>query len=165
MRIGTGFDVHRFGNEFSKEQTPSIRIGGVDVPYLREIIAHSDGDVVLHALCDAMLGALALGDIGHHFPDTDSRLENVDSRVLMRQVMVQISNKGYRLGNADITLIAQAPRVAAFIEPMRSAIAADTDTSIDQISVKATTTEKLGFIGRSEGIAAEAVVLLSAVSG
>lgn len=156
MRIGTGFDVHKFGNE----QVESIRIGGVDVPHSASILAHSDGDVVLHALCDAMLGALALGDIGHHFPDTDPALENIDSRHLLREVTGLIKEKGYGIGNVDVTLIAQEPRVAAYIDQMRQTIAEDTGTSLGQISVKATTTEKLGFIGRQEGIAAEAVVLL-----
>lgn len=160
MRIGTGFDVHKFGDG----AVESIRLGGVDVPYHREIIAHSDGDVVLHALCDAMLGALALGDIGHHFPDTDAAFANADSRHLMRQVSQLVADQGYKIGNADITVIAQAPRVAGYILQMRESIAADLGTSIQQISVKATTTEKLGFIGRAEGIAAEAVVLLE-VSG
>lgn len=156
MRIGTGFDVHKFGDG----TVQSIRLGGVDVPYHREILAHSDGDVILHALCDAMLGALALGDIGHHFPDTDASFANVDSRDLMRHVSQLVADRGYRIGNADITVIAQAPRVADDILQMRETIAADTNSSIQQISVKATTTEKLGFIGRAEGIAAEAVVLL-----
>ncbi|MFT5012224.1 MAG: 2-C-methyl-D-erythritol 2,4-cyclodiphosphate synthase [Patiriisocius sp.] len=160
MRIGTGFDVHKFGEEI---ENGTIRLGGVDVPYHRELVAHSDGDVVLHALCDAMLGALALGDIGHHFPDTDSTFENVDSRVLLRHVTELVSREGYQLGNADITLIAQAPRVASYIAPMREAIAEDIGASIGQVSVKATTTEKLGFIGRAEGVAAEAVVLLLAI--
>jgi len=156
VRIGTGFDVHKFGDG----TVQSIRLGGVDVPYHREILAHSDGDVILHALCDAMLGALALGDIGHHFPDTDASFANVDSRDLMRHVSQLVADRGYRIGNADITVIAQAPRVADDILQMRETIAADTNSSIQQISVKATTTEKLGFIGRAEGIAAEAVVLL-----
>lgn len=160
MRIGTGFDVHRFGEEIEGD---TIRLGGIDVPYHRELVAHSDGDVVLHALCDAMLGALALGDIGHYFPDTDSAFENADSRMLLRHVMELVAREGYQLGNADITLIAQAPRVASYITPMREAIAQDTGVLIGQISVKATTTEKLGFIGRAEGIAAEAVVLLLAI--
>ena len=156
MRIGTGFDVHKFGDG----TVQSIRLGGVDVPYHREILAHSDGDVILHALCDAMLGALALGDIGHHFPDTDASFANVDSRDLMRHVSQLVADRGYRISNADITVIAQAPRVADDILQMREAIAADTNSSLQQISIKATTTEKLGFIGRAEGIAAEAVVLL-----
>ncbi|MFT7243262.1 MAG: 2-C-methyl-D-erythritol 2,4-cyclodiphosphate synthase [Candidatus Azotimanducaceae bacterium] len=161
MRIGTGFDVHKFGDS----NVQSIRLGGVDIPYHREILAHSDGDVILHALCDAMLGALALGDIGHHFPDTDASFANVDSRELMRHVSQLVAEHGFRIGNADITVIAQAPRVADYLLQMRESIAADTNTSIQQISVKATTTEKLGFIGRAEGIAAEAVVLLEVAGG
>ena len=156
MRIGTGFDVHKFG----EAQVESIRIGGVDVPFDREVIAHSDGDVVLHALCDALLGALALGDIGHIFPDTDQSFANADSRELLRHVAGLVKDQGYSLGNADITLIAQAPRVANYVDQMRSNIASDLGAALDQVSVKATTTEKLGFIGRKEGLAAEAVVLL-----
>ncbi len=159
MRIGTGFDVHRFGDA----AVSHIRIGGVDVPFDREVLAHSDGDVVLHALCDALLGALALGDIGHHFPDTDEAFANVDSRNLTRHVAQLVKAQGYRIGNLDVTLIAQAPRVAQYIAAMRETIALDLEAEIDQISVKATTTEKLGFIGRKEGIAAEAVVLLEAI--
>lgn len=158
MRVGTGYDVHKFG----AGEVEHIRLGGIDVPYHKEILAHSDGDVVLHALCDAMLGALALGDIGHHFPDNDEAYAGADSRELLKSVAGLIAEQGYRLGNADITLIAQAPRVANYIQPMREAIAADLGVDISQISVKATTTEKLGFIGREEGLAAEAVVLLEA---
>jgi 2-C-methyl-D-erythritol 2,4-cyclodiphosphate synthase len=159
MRIGTGFDVHKFGDA----QVESIRIGGVDVPFDRKVLAHSDGDVVLHALCDALLGALALGDIGQIFPDTDESFANADSRELLKTVMGLIQDRGHVIGNADITLIAQAPRVAKFVEAMRENIAEDTGTDVSQISVKATTTEKLGFIGRKEGLAAEAVVLLKEV--
>ena len=161
MRIGTGFDVHKFGTE----PVDSIRIGGIDIPHTVSILAHSDGDVVLHALCDAMLGALALGDIGHHFPDTDLRYKNADSRELLRHVAALIKDNGYVIGNADITLMAQTPRVAAYVDQMRRAIAEDTQIDLGQISVKATTTEKLGFVGRKEGIAAEAVVLLEASGG
>lgn len=156
MRIGTGFDVHRFG----EARVSHIRIGGVDVPYEKEILAHSDGDVVLHALCDAMLGALALGDIGQHFPDTDETYANVDSRNLLKHVAALVAERGFGLVNADITLIAQAPKVADYIMQMREAIASDLSLEVGRISVKATTTEKLGFTGRKEGIAAEAVVLL-----
>lgn len=159
MRIGTGFDVHRFG----ETEVSHIRIGGVDVPFDREVLAHSDGDVVLHALCDAILGALALGDIGQHFPDTDDAFADVDSRGLLRHVAGLMKAKGYRLGNADVTLIAQAPKVAAYVVQMRETIATDLNVEIGQVSVKATTTEKLGFVGRKEGIAAEAVVLLENV--
>ena len=156
MRIGTGFDVHKFG----EAAVETIRIGGVDVPFDKEVLAHSDGDVVLHALCDALLGALALGDIGHIFPDTDAAFANADSRELLKTVVGLIRERGYQIGNADITLIAQAPRVANFVEQMRNNIADDAGCDVSQISVKATTTERLGFIGRKEGLAAEAVVLL-----
>lgn len=156
FRVGTGFDAHKF----STEAATSIRLGGVDVPYEYKLLAHSDGDAVLHALCDAILGALALGDIGKHFPDTDPQYKDADSRVLLRAVASKIADLGYELGNADITLIAQAPRVANYIEPMCKAIAEDLGVRQSQVSVKATTTEKMGFIGRKEGLAAEAVVLL-----
>lgn len=160
MRIGTGFDVHKFGDA----EVSHIRIGGVDVPFDREVLAHSDGDVMIHALCDAMLGALALGDIGQHFPDTDAEFAGVDSRELLRHVASLVAGHGFVLGNADITLIAQAPRVADYVQAMRETIAADLGCLATDISVKATTTEKLGFIGRKEGLAAEAVVLLKALS-
>lgn len=156
MRIGHGYDVHRFGDgDF-------VTVGGEKIPYEHGLIAHSDGDVVLHALCDALLGALALGDIGKHFPDTDAEFENIDSRILLRHVWRLIEEKSYALSNADITIIAQAPRMAAHIGAMRENIATDLGVSLDQINVKATTTERLGFIGEKKGLAAEAVVLLHA---
>ena len=158
LRIGSGFDAHRFGDL----PVESIRIGGVAVPYHREILAHSDGDVVLHALCDAMLGALALGDIGKHFPDTDLRYRDVNSRDLLRDTYKKMTSRDYHLVNADITLIAEAPRVAQFVEEMRGNIAEDLGVVMDVISIKATTTEKMGFVGREEGLAAQAVVLLGA---
>ncbi|MDP5209313.1 2-C-methyl-D-erythritol 2,4-cyclodiphosphate synthase [Microbulbifer sp. 2205BS26-8] len=154
FRIGQGFDVHAFG------PGNHVVIGGVKIPYERGLEAHSDGDVLLHALADALLGALALGDIGHHFPEMDARYANVDSRRLLRQVVTLINHKGYRLVNADITLIAQAPKMAPYVEAMRTTIAADCGVERGDISVKATTTERLGFPGRGEGIAAQAVVLL-----
>ncbi|WKD50663.1 2-C-methyl-D-erythritol 2,4-cyclodiphosphate synthase [Microbulbifer spongiae] len=154
FRIGQGFDVHAFG------PGNHVVIGGVKIPYERGLEAHSDGDVLLHALADALLGALALGDIGHHFPETDARYANVDSRRLLRKVVTLINHKGYRLVNADITLIAQAPKMAPYVEAMRTTIAADCGVERGDISVKATTTERLGFPGRGEGIAAQAVVLL-----
>lgn len=154
MRIGHGFDVHAFG------EGSFITIGGVQIPYERGLIAHSDGDVALHALADALLGAAALGDIGQHFPDTDAAYAGADSRVLLRHVVGLIHDKGYRVGNADITIIAQAPKMAPHIQTMRECIAADLQVRLDDINVKATTTEKLGFTGRKEGIAVEAVVLL-----
>lgn len=154
IRIGHGFDVHKFGG-----QGPVI-IGGVAIPYTQGLIAHSDGDVALHALCDALLGAIAAGDIGRHFPDTDDKWKGADSRALLRDVYRRVCEQGYKLGNADITIIAQAPKMAPHIEAMCQVIAEDLDTELGNINVKATTTEKLGFTGRKEGIATEAVVLL-----
>lgn len=155
IRIGQGYDVHRFndGN--------AIILGGVTIPYERGLEAHSDGDVVLHALADALLGAAALGDIGKHFPDTDPTFQGADSRVLLRHVYQIVQQKGYQLVNADITIIAQAPKMAPHIPEMCSLIAADLNVGVDDINVKATTTEKLGFEGRKEGIGVQAVVLIS----
>lgn len=154
MRIGQGFDVHKFG------PGEKIIIGGVAIPHSRGLVAHSDGDVLLHALCDALLGAAALGDIGHHFPDNDPQYSNANSRVLMRMVYAKVRARGYVLGNADMTIIAQAPKMAPYIEDMREAIAEELNTDKANINVKATTTEKLGFNGREEGISAMATVLL-----
>lgn len=154
MRIGHGFDVHKFGGE------GPVIIGGVAVPYEQGLIAHSDGDVALHALCDALLGAIAAGDIGRHFPDTDDKWKGADSRMLLRDVYRRVKEQGYTLGNADITIIAQAPKMAPHIEAMCAAIAQDLETDFGNVNVKATTTERLGFTGRKEGIACEAVVLL-----
>lgn len=154
IRIGHGYDVHKFGG-----QGPVI-IGGVAIEHSEGLIAHSDGDVALHALCDALLGACAMGDIGHHFPDTDDEYKGVDSRHLLRHVYGLVKAQGYQLGNLDITIAAQTPKMAPHIESMRQAIASDLDAEISQINVKATTTEKLGFVGRKEGIATDAVVLL-----
>lgn len=154
MRIGHGFDVHRFGGE-----GPCI-LGGVVVPYEQGLIAHSDGDVVLHALCDAILGALALGDIGQLYPDNDNSYKNIDSRILLRDVYERMVQKGYQVGNLDITIMAQAPKMLPYEAQMRANIAQDLHLDLDAVSVKATTTEKLGFVGRKEGIACEAVVLL-----
>lgn len=156
IRIGHGFDVHAFGGE------GPITLGGVKIPYEQGLLAHSDGDVVLHALADALLGALALGDIGHHFPDTDAAYKGIDSRILLRKVFADIQQLGYRIGNIDITVIAQAPKVAPHVLAMRQCIATDVACDLSQVNVKATTTEKLGFVGRKEGIAVEAVVLLCA---
>ncbi len=154
MRIGHGYDVHRFceGNE--------IVLGGVHIPHVQGLLAHSDGDVLLHALADALLGACALGDIGHHFPDTDAQYAGADSRDLLRHVYALVSGEGYQLVNADITIIAQAPTLSPHTDTMRQHIATDLVTDIKQVNVKATTTEKLGFAGRKEGIAVHAVVLL-----
>lgn len=156
MRIGHGFDVHKFG------QGDHIFICGVKIPHTHGLIAHSDGDVALHALCDALLGAVALGDIGRHFPDTDAAYAGADSRALLRHVFGLVKNKGYNIGNLDITIQAQAPKMAPHIEAMRQAIAEDLNCQLDQVNVKATTTEKLGFVGRKEGIAVDAVALLIA---
>lgn len=156
MRIGHGYDVHAFG------EGDKIVIGGTVIPHSHGLIAHSDGDVLLHALCDAILGALALGDIGKHFPDNDLSYKNADSRALLRMVFAKAKNLGYQLVNTDMTVIAQAPKMAPHIETMRHNIAADLEADVTQVNVKATTTEKLGFEGRKEGISAHAVVILSA---
>jgi 2-C-methyl-D-erythritol 2,4-cyclodiphosphate synthase len=155
IRVGQGYDVHRFVD------AGDVILGGVKIDYPQGLEAHSDGDVVLHALCDALLGAAALGDIGKHFPDTDPEFKGADSRVLLRHVYGIVQEKGYSLENADITIIAQAPKMAPHIVAMCANIAADLSVDIDCINVKATTTEKLGFEGRKEGIAVQAVVLIS----
>ena len=154
MRIGHGYDVHGF------EAGDHIMLGGVRIPHDKAFRAHSDGDVLIHAVCDALLGALALGDIGRHFPDSDARYANVDSRELLREVMTQVNERGYRLGNLDATVIAQAPKLSPHVDALRAHLAADLDSDIERVNVKATTTEKLGFEGREEGISAHAVVLL-----
>ena len=154
LRVGQGYDVHRF------KEGGDVILGGVKIDYDKGLEAHSDGDVVLHALCDALLGAAALGDIGKHFPDTDPDFKGADSRVLLRHVYHIVQNKGYTLVNADITIIAQAPKMAPYIGAMRRNIANDLRVEVDCINVKATTTEKLGFEGRKEGIAVQAVVLI-----
>ncbi|MBD9355316.1 2-C-methyl-D-erythritol 2,4-cyclodiphosphate synthase [Methylomonas albis] len=154
IRVGQGYDVHRFNDG------DHIILGGVKIPYEKGLEAHSDGDVVLHALADAILGAAALGDIGKHFPDTDPEFKGADSRVLLHQVYKIVQEKGYKLVNADVTIIAQAPKMLPYVPAMRANIAADLVVDIDFINVKATTTEKLGFEGRKEGIAVQAVVLI-----
>lgn len=154
MRIGQGFDVHAFG------PGDKIVIGGVVIAHTQGLVAHSDGDVLLHALCDALLGAAALGDIGKHFPDTDAQYKNADSRALLRMVYAKIKSKGFTLVNADMTIIAQAPKMAPHIDGMRAKIAEDLESEIGNINIKATTTEHLGFTGRGEGIAALATVLV-----
>jgi 2-C-methyl-D-erythritol 2,4-cyclodiphosphate synthase len=154
FRIGTGFDVHQL-----VAGTPCI-IGGVAIPYDKGLLGHSDADVLLHAACDAILGAAALGDIGKHFPDTDQAYKGADSRILLRSVVKKIHERGFRIGNLDATIIAEAPKMAPHIAAMRANIAADCEVALDCINVKATTTEKLGFTGRGEGIAAEAIVLI-----
>lgn len=155
IRIGHGFDVHKFGGD------KPLLLGGVRVPYESGLIAHSDGDVVLHAISDAILGALALGDIGKHFPDTDEAFKGADSRHLLRHCYALIQHKGFELGNLDVTIIAQAPKMLPYIDAMRDVLSDDLMTGIENINVKATTTEKLGFTGRKEGIAVEAVVLVT----
>ena len=155
MRIGHGFDVHRFG------EGDHILLGGVTIPFTQGFIAHSDGDVAIHALCDALLGAAALGDIGQHFPDTSAEFENIDSRILLRKVVDLLQQKGFTVGNVDLTIVAQAPKMAGHISAMRENLATDLGVEMDCCNVKATTTEQLGYAGRGEGIAAHAVVLLN----
>nr|WP_163504417.1 2-C-methyl-D-erythritol 2,4-cyclodiphosphate synthase [Halomonas socia] len=159
MRIGHGFDVHRFG------EGDHLIIGGVRIPFDHGFVAHSDGDVLLHAISDALLGACALGDIGRHFPDTDPAFAGADSRELLCQVMGMVRDAGYRVGNLDATLMAQAPKMAPHVAAMAANIAADLGVAPAAVNVKATTTERLGFTGRGEGIAAEAVVLLMGDNG
>ena len=154
MRIGQGYDVHKL------VEGRDCIICGVKIPYEKGLLGHSDADVALHALSDALLGAAALGDIGRHFPDTDERYKGADSRMLLREVVKKISDKGYAVENADVTIVAQRPKMSPYIEQMRKNIADDLGVSIDDVNVKATTTEKLGFEGRGEGISATAVVLL-----
>ena len=154
FRIGHGYDVHAL------VEGRKLILGGVDIPHDKGLLGHSDADVLLHALMDAMLGAAALGDIGKHFPDTDERYRGIDSRKLLREVVRLIGEKGYTLGNADMTVIAQSPKLAPHIEKMRANIAEDCGVPLDAIGVKATTEEHLGFTGRKEGISAHAVVLL-----
>ena len=154
MRIGHGYDVHRFcDGDF-------ITLGGVRIPHKYGLLAHSDGDVLLHALSDALLGAAALGDIGKHFPDTDPQFKGADSRALLRHVVGIVRAKGWKVGNVDATIVAQAPKMAPHIETMRQLIAEDLQVELDQVNVKATTTEKLGFTGREEGIAVHSGALL-----
>lgn len=154
MRIGHGYDVHRFG------PGDKLILGGVSIPYQHSFVAHSDGDVLIHALIDALLGAAALGDIGQHFPDTDAKWQGANSRQLLAAVVAMIASKGYILGNADITIVAQQPKMLPHLDKMRLNLAADISCNIDQINIKATTTEELGFAGRKEGIACHAVALL-----
>ncbi len=158
MRIGHGFDVHAFG------EGEVVHVGGVAIPHDRGVVAHSDGDVALHALCDALLGAAGLGDIGGMFPDTDAKWKGADSRELLRAVVARVAEQGLQVGNVDLTLVAQAPRMAAHIPLMRERIAADLGVALGRVNVKATTTEKMGYIGRGEGLAAYAVVLLEETS-
>lgn len=154
MRIGQGFDVHAFG------EGAYVTLGGVRVPHHQGVVAHSDGDVVIHALCDAIFGALALGDIGRHFPPSDERWRDADSRQFLHHAVMLMAEHGYVLGNADVTVICEAPKVGPHAQAMRENLAADMNCDLDRVSVKATTTERLGFCGRGEGIAAQACVLL-----
>ena len=155
MRIGFGYDVHAFapGRE--------LWLGGIRIPYERGLLGHSDADVLIHALCDALLGAAAMRDIGFHFPDTaGNEYEGIDSKILLRRVMQMLREKGYELGNCDCSICAQQPKLAPYIEPMRQCIADTMGVPVDSVSIKATTTEHLGFVGREEGIAAQVVVLI-----
>ena len=154
MRIGHGYDVHKFADD------RKLILGGVEIPYEKGLLGHSDADVLLHALCDALLGAAALGDIGKHFPDNDIAYKDIDSRILLRSVNEKIVDLGYRISNVDITVIAQAPKLAMYINTMRENIACDLKIDIDRINVKATTEEGLGFTGQKLGIATQAVCLL-----
>ena len=154
MRIGHGYDVHRFAD------ARDLILGGVKIDYEQGMEAHSDGDVVIHALIDALLGAAGMGDIGGHFPDSSDDYKNIDSRVLLRNVMTKLKSQGYRIGNVDITIIAQAPKMKPHLPAMKVILAADLEVNESRLNIKATTTEKLGFAGRKEGIATHAVVLL-----
>ncbi|WP_456406223.1 2-C-methyl-D-erythritol 2,4-cyclodiphosphate synthase [Thiolapillus sp.] len=156
MRIGHGYDAHRFG------PGEHVVLGGVSIPHEQGLIAHSDGDVLIHALCDALLGAAGLGDIGRHFPDTDPALKGVDSRILLRKVVSELQQRGLKPGNVDATVIAQKPRLSAHVQEMQRRLAEDLDIDASLVNIKATTTEKMGFTGRGEGISAHAVVLIHA---
>ena len=157
MRVGNGFDVHRFG-EVTAGAT--VTIGGVPIPHARPLLAHSDGDVLVHALCDALLGALALGDIGQHFPDSDPRYRGISSLQLLQRVVALIAERGWSIVNVDLTLLAEAPRFAPFMQAIQTSLSGVLGVNIDQVSVKATTTEGLGFTGRKEGIACQAVAMV-----
>ena len=154
MRIGHGFDAHRF------EPGIKLVLGGVHIEYDRGLVAHSDGDVVIHALCDALIGAAGMGDIGQHFPDTDREYLNIDSRILLRQVIKRLQSQGFKVINADLTVVAQTPKLAAYLPGMRARLAADLAVQPNQVNIKATTTERMGFTGREEGIAVRAVALI-----
>jgi 2-C-methyl-D-erythritol 2,4-cyclodiphosphate synthase len=156
MRIGQGFDAHRFSDG------DHVMLGGVRIPHERGLAAHSDGDVLLHAICDALLGAAALGDIGKHFPDTSQSFKGIDSRILLRRTREILAGAGYRVVNLDGTIVAERPKIAPHVAAMRACIAEDLGVPVDAVSVKATTTEKMGFTGREEGIAALAVALIAA---
>ncbi|MDM7321892.1 MAG: 2-C-methyl-D-erythritol 2,4-cyclodiphosphate synthase [Gammaproteobacteria bacterium] len=155
MRIGQGVDVHTFTDG------DHITLGGVHIPHTHGLKAHSDGDVLIHALCDALLGALALGDIGHHFPDNDPAYKGIDSRILLRRVMEELRSRGFRVVNADMTILAESPRLAPHIDAMRAVLAGDMGVGLDRVNIKATTNEGMGYVGRREGILAYATVLVS----
>ncbi|RUO77384.1 2-C-methyl-D-erythritol 2,4-cyclodiphosphate synthase [Idiomarina seosinensis] len=159
IRVGHGYDVHKWGAD-----KPLI-LAGVDIPHHIGLIAHSDGDVVLHAITDALLGAMALGDIGQHFPDTDSRYKGADSMLLLQEALRLATEKKFAVANLDVTVVAQAPKLASYIQPMRESIASGLNITVDAVNVKATTTEKLGFVGREEGIACHCVILMAAQDG
>ena len=159
MRIGHGYDAHRFAAD------RRLVIGGVEIPYELGLEAHSDGDVLIHALCDALIGAAGLGDIGQHFPDTSDDFRNIDSRILLRRVRALLADSGFGIGNVDATIVAQVPRLGPHIADMRDRLAADLAVTAEIVNVKATTTERMGFVGREEGIAAHAVVLLTESAG
>ena len=154
FRIGNGYDVHRLAEGLT------LTLGGVTIPHTKGCVAHSDGDVIIHALCDALLGALALGDIGHHFPDTSAEFAGIDSKILLQRTYALVREQGYSLVNADITLLLQAPKIAPYVPQMRQALASVLGVGVDRISVKATTGERLGFVGREEGVEAYAAVLI-----
>jgi 2-C-methyl-D-erythritol 2,4-cyclodiphosphate synthase len=158
LRIGHGYDAHRFAEP--SDNRP-LRLGGVEVPHDRGLLAHSDGDALIHALCDALLGAAALGDIGRHFPDTDQAYKNADSAVLLQRVLALIKNLGWSVVNADLTILAQVPKMAPHINAMRARLARLLESEVDAVNVKASTTEGMGFVGRKEGLETHAVVLLS----
>ncbi len=155
MKIGHGFDAHRF------EQGRPLILGGVTVPYAQGLVAHSDGDVLIHALCDALIGAAGLGDIGKHFPDSDAEYKNIDSRKLLRDVVNKLRSASLSISNVDVTVIAQRPKLSGYIEQMKINIADDLGVDLSRVNIKATTTEGLGFEGRGEGISSHAVVLLN----
>ncbi len=155
FRVGNGYDVHRLAPGLT------LTLGGVAIPHTKGCVAHSDGDVLIHALCDALLGALALGDIGHHFPDTSAEFAGIDSKILLARSYAMVREKGYALVNADMTLLLQAPKIAPHIERMRAALASVLEVDADALSIKATTGEKMGFVGREEGVEAFATVLIA----
>lgn len=159
IRIGQGYDVHRFSDQDSTGNS-YIKLGGISIPFEKTLLAHSDGDVLLHAICDSILGAVGQGDIGSNFPDTDNQYKNIDSKKLLEKVVTLISQKNYMVNNIDCTIVAQQPKMRPYIDQMRKSISDLLAVSVEYVSVKATTTEKLGFTGRSEGIACMAVVLL-----